>query len=889
MSTVASAGIGDGLAAVSSSEPPPQGQPPGADRLGGADAPAEPMDPTYAAGSCSDSSPSEDEREAHDMEDEEDEEEEEDEDEEPPEVRAACQQDFPPTPYEECLDMKMFEVPLEGTAQEAAPGPSDTEIPRIEQPVPKELPEPSAPVPFAAKDIDSGRGLQQQEQGGCGSASGVRRKSEIIGMKEDGQAVDGQTGWASAPGTDDSSGNGTKKKVRPNGLTTSVSLHDSFWFASAEPRDGERVQRSGGVEPKLHRPLERCWPQVKGHEYRPIVAQQPTPPTVRSNRTLEQTEKQAKGGLVDQEGFSFDIIDMDEQSSVPPGPGPQAEVATEHQQREQHDGKEVQEDQEEHDEDEQDEEQQEVMEEKKEDEDEDDEQEGAIGGVLESRPTTASVSSVRPHRPLARTLSNGRTSTRDYVGKPSKAESPRTVPAVAPGGRGPLTRARARAVQELVCPPTPTHHARRLRPASQPQPAIETERAKAETPPDTGTLEVLTVVPLPSRESNASEGVSTEASGSAATAATTTSSAARHIPIMRLPSIPEQRGRALLAEPDEPLPPAWEARMDSHGRIFYIDHATRTTSWQRPGPQGATGNGSGQDGADAHRAQLDRRYQSIRRTIYEHMQQRRADEELPRASTSGSAISSSSSTGRRHWAPATIDDGPGDGSGSSGLSSTGIQPVEHPAVLMLCRSDFYSMLHTNEEAIQLYNRNAALKHMVSRVRRDPTCFGRYQHNRDLVALVNCFAAGPSEPLPIGWEFKYDQSGKQFFIDHGQRKTSFMDPRLPTEGPRVPASLLRRPQPHPRRLVTDDRPVPPPRPPATMHRLQAEAQIPVAYNEKVRVVAFLRQPNILEILRERHGSATCSRNLREKINAIRVEGTTALDRYGHDLELTILLR
>uniref|UniRef100_A0A8W7PBR2 Uncharacterized protein n=1 Tax=Anopheles coluzzii TaxID=1518534 RepID=A0A8W7PBR2_ANOCL len=52
---------------------------------------------------------------------------------------------------------------------------------------------------------------------------------------------------------------------------------------------------------------------------------------------------------------------------------------------------------------------------------------------------------------------------------------------------------------------------------------------------------------------------------------------------------------------------------------------------------------------------------------------------------------------------------------------------------------------------------------------------------------------------------------------------------------------------------------------------------------------LRQPNILEILRERHGAAACSRNLREKINAIRVEGTTALDRYSHDLELTILLR
>lgn len=26
----------------------------------------------------------------------------------------------------------------------------------------------------------------------------------------------------------------------------------------------------------------------------------------------------------------------------------------------------------------------------------------------------------------------------------------------------------------------------------------------------------------------------------------------------------------------------WEARIDSHGRIFYIDHVTRTTTWTRP-------------------------------------------------------------------------------------------------------------------------------------------------------------------------------------------------------------------------------------------------------------------------------------------------------------------
>uniref|UniRef100_A0A672MKX3 WW domain-containing protein n=1 Tax=Sinocyclocheilus grahami TaxID=75366 RepID=A0A672MKX3_SINGR len=26
----------------------------------------------------------------------------------------------------------------------------------------------------------------------------------------------------------------------------------------------------------------------------------------------------------------------------------------------------------------------------------------------------------------------------------------------------------------------------------------------------------------------------------------------------------------------------WEARIDSHGRVFYVDHVNRTTTWQRP-------------------------------------------------------------------------------------------------------------------------------------------------------------------------------------------------------------------------------------------------------------------------------------------------------------------
>merc|ERR1712079_689829 len=32
----------------------------------------------------------------------------------------------------------------------------------------------------------------------------------------------------------------------------------------------------------------------------------------------------------------------------------------------------------------------------------------------------------------------------------------------------------------------------------------------------------------------------------------------------------------------QPLPPGWEMRRDQRGRVYYVDHNTRTTTWQRP-------------------------------------------------------------------------------------------------------------------------------------------------------------------------------------------------------------------------------------------------------------------------------------------------------------------
>uniref|UniRef100_A0A8C4GZI3 HECT-type E3 ubiquitin transferase n=1 Tax=Dicentrarchus labrax TaxID=13489 RepID=A0A8C4GZI3_DICLA len=269
----------------------------------------------------------------------------------------------------------------------------------------------------------------------------------------------------------------------------------------------------------------------------------------------------------------------------------------------------------------------------------------------------------------------------------------------------------------------------------------------------------------------------------------------------------------------------WEARIDSHGRIFFVDHVNRTTTWQRPtgppAPQGLTRSNSIQQ-----MEQLNRRYQSIRRTITNSDRAEEApvdllpepESELMPHSISDSAVAHSS--------------------GRSRLSLL----LQSPSAKFLCSPDFFTVLHSNPSAYRMFTSNTCLKHMISKVRRDAHYFERYQHNRDLVTFLNMFSNKQLE-LPRGWEMKHDHTGKPFFVDHNCRSTTFIDPRLPLQSSRSTGLLahrqhLSRQRSHSAGEVRD----------YGSSRSQYQDVVPVAYNDKI--VAFLRQPNIVEILQER---------------------------------------
>ncbi|KAM4836442.1 E3 ubiquitin-protein ligase HECW2 [Thomomys bottae] len=363
--------------------------------------------------------------------------------------------------------------------------------------------------------------------------------------------------------------------------------------------------------------------------------------------------------------------------------------------------------------------------------------------------------------------------------------------------------------------------------------------------------------------------------------ATGGSQANGHQPLRSLPSVRQDVSR--YQRVDEALPPNWEARIDSHGRIFYVDHVNRTTTWQRPtappAPQVLQRSNSIQQ-----MEQLNRRYQSIRRTM---------TNERPEENTS--AMDGAGEEADFHQA-------------STDFRRENVLPhstsrsrltllLQSPPVKFLISPEFFTVLHSNPSAYRMFTNNTCLKHMISKVRRDTHHFERYQHNRDLVGFLNMFANKQLE-LPRGWEMKHDHQGKAFFVDHNSRTTTFIDPRLPLQSSRPTSALvhrqhLTRQRSHSAGEVGEDsrHAGPPvlPRPSSTFNtvsRPQYQDMVPVAYNDKI--VAFLRQPNIFEILQERQPDLTRNHSLREKIQFIRTEGTPGLVRLSSDADLVMLL-
>ena len=66
-------------------------------------------------------------------------------------------------------------------------------------------------------------------------------------------------------------------------------------------------------------------------------------------------------------------------------------------------------------------------------------------------------------------------------------------------------------------------------------------------------------------------------------------------------------------------------------------------------------------------------------------------------------------------------------------------------------------------------------------------------------------------------------------------------------------------------------------------------VPVVTAYHDRVLAFLRQPNVLQLVKERSRSMWSNTLLKNKVTLIRTEGVHALQRFANDVDLITLLR
>ncbi|XP_041923304.1 E3 ubiquitin-protein ligase HECW1 [Alosa sapidissima] len=337
---------------------------------------------------------------------------------------------------------------------------------------------------------------------------------------------------------------------------------------------------------------------------------------------------------------------------------------------------------------------------------------------------------------------------------------------------------------------------------------------------------------------------------------------------------------------DEPLPPNWEARIDSHGRVFYVDHVNRTTTWQQP-THAAKCTRIQRSSSVQQMEQLNRRYQNIQRTMAteEDGVQRRAER--------------NSSTDTETEAPPQATELRRESPSSSPVNHQKVTMLlQCPAVKFVTHPEFFTVLHANYGAYRMFTNSTCLKHMILKIRRDARNFERYQHNRDLVTFLNKFADTQLE-LPRGWEIKTDPQGKSFFVDHNNRATTFIDPRIPLQNGRLPSHLTHRQ--HLQRLRSysagEASEVSRSRGAALVVRpgnglvaaIRSQYQhdpMPLAYNDKI--VAFLRQPNVFEMLQERQPSLARNHALREKIHYIRTEGPPGVEKLSCDADLVILL-
>ncbi|KAG5209782.1 E3 ubiquitin-protein ligase [Trichophyton interdigitale] len=264
----------------------------------------------------------------------------------------------------------------------------------------------------------------------------------------------------------------------------------------------------------------------------------------------------------------------------------------------------------------------------------------------------------------------------------------------------------------------------------------------------TTTSSVSTPLTGPRPTSTAQEPVVNNSSSHLVPTHPSSSSTTAVAPLTTSPQQPAAPARANVGSTFEDsqgrLPTGWERREDNLGRTYYVDHNTRTTTWNRPAQN---------YNEQTQRTQMEANMQMERRAHRSRM--------LPEDRTGANSPDSQQQTRTPPTAPtanavammASNTTTPGTGELPSGWEQR-YTPEGRP----------YYVDHNTRTTTWVDPRQQQLVQM----------YGPENGNHLASQTVNHLGA-----LPSGWEMRLTNTARVYFVDHNTKTTTWDDPRLPS--------------------------------------------------------------------------------------------------------------
>ncbi|KAL4987592.1 E3 ubiquitin-protein ligase RSP5 [Aspergillus falconensis] len=220
------------------------------------------------------------------------------------------------------------------------------------------------------------------------------------------------------------------------------------------------------------------------------------------------------------------------------------------------------------------------------------------------------------------------------------------------------------------------------------------------------------------------------------------------VPRPNLSSFEDNQGR---------LPAGWERREDNLGRTYYVDHNTRTTTWNRP---------SANYNEQTQRTQREANMQLERRAHQNRM--------LPEDRTGASSPNLSETQPQAQTPPAGGAGGSGGGNSNmvsmmaTGATTAGTgelppgweqrtTPEGRPYFVDHNTRTTTWVDPRRQQYIRMYGQNAS--------------GGNTTIQQQPVSQLG--------PLPSGWEMRLTNTARVYFVDHNTKTTTWDDPRLPS--------------------------------------------------------------------------------------------------------------